>query len=690
MNTPRIYITLLLLTICFRSYSQTFSWVSAAKSGAGGGLTVWDLENDRNGNSYITGLSTGTAIAGYDTVSGGGSFTARVSNQGQFIWAKASYGYKSYGVGVDYNSNCYTAGSLSGGNMFVEKMDSLGNSVWTINFSSNSPTWDYITDIVTDSAGNSYVTGYFSNTITIGAIVLNNAGSYQNIFIAKVDTYGNVAWAKKIGGDFSGCIAQEIIYNKKNHNIYITGSLSGPTDFGGTIITDSTTADIYVARYDTLGNLILAKSVLKYTTTIVSSSVNSLGITCDKQGNTYITGYFEGKLTYGTTTIQNTTTNPGDNDIFVAKVNPSGNTMWARKAGTTNNDYGWGITLDECLNVWVIGQIQGCASCVANFDTQSYPSPSTTINQFVAKYSNSGIIQGVKTSTSNVNEQGIAIKAMPNGNVKIAGIFGLLGSSVTDTIEFDSNDYISQADTTYLYVAQINNCSSGFNDLSYTIPDPLCEGTTITVTSGNPNTSWFDGYFGQINLINNDTSVLWADINTCNNCIKRDTIHLDFINFPHANFSSNISSFTATFTNSSSNATTYNWDFGDGEISTLTNPIHSYAYDGTYTVTLIASNVCGSDTTSFVVNIYTTSIQESETGSIRIYPSIISKNGTIKIIGLNKTESRYEIFNTLGQSVISGYVSSDNTITLTQKASGVFYLVINSQENRFFHKIIVQ
>jgi PKD repeat protein len=226
--------------------------------------------------------------------------------------------------------------------------------------------------------------------------------------------------------------------------------------------------------------------------------------------------------------------------------------------------------------------------------------------------------------------------------------------------------------------------------LSYVIPVPLCEGTYITITSGNPNTFWFDGYNGQIKYINNDTSVYWADINTCNNCIKRDTIHLDFINYPNAVFSTSTSSLTATFNNTSTNATTYNWDFGDGNASTLSNPVHTYGSDATYTVTLIASNVCGSDTTSFVVNIYTTSIQGSETNNIHIHPSILSKNGTIKITGLSKPESHYEIYNTLGQSVISGNVSSDYTIILSQEVSGIFYLVIDSQEKRFFHKIIVQ
>lgn len=58
-------------------------------------------------------------------------------------------------------------------------------------------------------------------------------------------------------------------------------------------------------------------------------------------------------------------------------------------------------------------------------------------------------------------------------------------------------------------------------------------------------------------------------------------------------FTSSLNGLTATFTNSSSNATSYAWDFGDGGTSTAANPVHTYLTDGTYTVTMTASNSCG-------------------------------------------------------------------------------------------------
>jgi PKD repeat protein len=51
-----------------------------------------------------------------------------------------------------------------------------------------------------------------------------------------------------------------------------------------------------------------------------------------------------------------------------------------------------------------------------------------------------------------------------------------------------------------------------------------------------------------------------------------------------------------SFTNTSANATSYVWDFGDGSVtSTAASPLHSYTTDGSYTVKLYATNSCGMD-----------------------------------------------------------------------------------------------
>ena len=72
---------------------------------------------------------------------------------------------------------------------------------------------------------------------------------------------------------------------------------------------------------------------------------------------------------------------------------------------------------------------------------------------------------------------------------------------------------------------------------------------------------------------------------------------------PTAAFDVLPSGFTYSFTNNSTGAVSYEWDFGDGNMSTDANPTHTYAMSGSYTVQLVSTNVCGTDTTSLLINI---------------------------------------------------------------------------------------
>jgi PKD repeat protein len=75
-----------------------------------------------------------------------------------------------------------------------------------------------------------------------------------------------------------------------------------------------------------------------------------------------------------------------------------------------------------------------------------------------------------------------------------------------------------------------------------------------------------------------------------------------------ANFSANktkgFASLTIQFNDSSKNATSVNWNFGDGNNSTERNPIHKFATQGNYTVNLTAANENGTDSKLATINVY--------------------------------------------------------------------------------------
>ena len=113
-------------------------------------------------------------------------------------------------------------------------------------------------------------------------------------------------------------------------------------------------------------------------------------------------------------------------------------------------------------------------------------------------------------------------------------------------------------------------------------------GGTIASATGNlKDITWGNGNLGTI------TVVISNQNGTCTHTITEKVCLIDA---PIANFSFNPNSPVCAnqlvqFTDASTDAKSWNWDFGDGTSSTQVNPAHSYTAPGTYTITLTVSNL---------------------------------------------------------------------------------------------------
>jgi PKD repeat protein len=91
------------------------------------------------------------------------------------------------------------------------------------------------------------------------------------------------------------------------------------------------------------------------------------------------------------------------------------------------------------------------------------------------------------------------------------------------------------------------------------------------------------------------------------NALGRDTLeeqmYITIEDVPESGFSFTRNGFEITFINESTSATSYSWDFGDGNTSTDEAPVHTYQQDGDYNVILVATSACGVDTIEQVVSI---------------------------------------------------------------------------------------
>jgi PKD repeat protein len=180
---------------------------------------------------------------------------------------------------------------------------------------------------------------------------------------------------------------------------------------------------------------------------------------------------------------------------------------------------------------------------------------------------------------------------------------------------------------------------------------------------------------------------------------SNDTVKVIIFNqsAPNAMFTSNVTGGDLTLTNTSGeglSATTYSWSFGDGIISNDKNPSHTYAAAGSYIVSLIATNTCGSDTLNQTINVTAVGLNNTiNAKNVIVYPN--PNNGQFKIdFKLNlKDNVTLKIVNLSGQIVyqnnLGSTLSENLSIDLSELASGVYTLRVEGVNTQITKKISV-
>jgi len=435
---------------------------------------------DDNGNVYTTGYFAGTcdfdpSSQTYNLTSFGNDdiFITKLDGSGNFIYAKQMGGPfydMGYSMTFDSNENLYITGTFAGtcdfdpssatynlqsfgaNDIFITKLDSLGNFVWAKKMGGINDQLGYSIDV--DNSGNVFTTGWFKNTTDFdpGPSSYNlSAGSSENIFVSKLDASGNFVWAKQMGG-----VESQVGYSiavDYNGNVYTTGYFRNTSDFDPSTETYNLTAvyeDIFVSKLDESGNFIWAKQFGG-----TGSTDEGHSIVVDGNGNVFTTGKFfntcdfdPGSETYNLTA--------GSGDIFVSKLNASGDFVWARQIGGTGGDDGNAIILDYNGNVYTTGYFSG----TCDFD----PSPATynlssygNKDIFISKLDASGDFLWAKQMGGTSEDIGNSIAIKGSGNVYATGFF-------KGTCDFDPSSALYNL-TSFgwddIYVLKLNeDCSS--------------------------------------------------------------------------------------------------------------------------------------------------------------------------------------------------------------------------------------
>lgn len=198
----------------------------------------------------FNGITDFDPSVGTYTLSSGSSdsFILKLDGNGNFIWVKKFTGGSSNinSIKMDFTTDMYLVGSFAGTtdfdpnngtysltsaglqDIFVTKLNSSGVFIWARNFGSGIA---YTCDI--DNSGNPYITGSFGGQVDFdpGANVFNlsSSGMYEDAFILKLNSSGDFAGAKQLGGnsiEVANCMILDM-----NGNLYAAGYFDGTCDF---------------------------------------------------------------------------------------------------------------------------------------------------------------------------------------------------------------------------------------------------------------------------------------------------------------------------------------------------------------------------------------------------------------------------------------------------------------------------
>lgn len=212
-------------------------------------------------------------------------------------------------------------------------------------------------------------------------------------------------------------------------------------------------------------------------------------------------------------------------------------------------------------------------------------------------------------------------------------------------------------------------------------------GHTSTLTNPKTDYTFFDTF--SVMLVVIDTGECQVNDTSYATIIFTQVLPAD------AEFSFAINGDTVDFTNLSSNATTYDWDFGDGNKSNMANPSHVYSANNTYTVTLIASNSCYSDTVKYSVLINTGFDPPGNLlPEINLFPNPTDGFMTLTIKDY-QGDLDISLFNVLGESLLESgeKIRSANwqkTFNLSHLPTGFYFFRLSGEGINRAEKVIVR
>ncbi|MGB3946817.1 MAG: SBBP repeat-containing protein [Bacteroidia bacterium] len=659
---------------------------------------------DKWSNIHLIGYFQGTidvdpSMASLNFISAGNfdAFVSKYDKNGNLVWSKQFGGSlfeSGNSIALDTMGNVYATGAFAGtadfdpsgatfnltstgsSDIYINKLDSLGNFVWAINMGSTSG--DEGLSITTDLSGNVYSTGYFRDIAdfdpSIGVSNLTSIGN-QDIYVAKFDNAGTFIWAKSVGStnaDRSTTIAVDTA-----QNVYISGYYGGTIDFdpdGGTYtLNNGGNDDAFVAKLDNSGALVWAHGFG------VFPSELGYSIKVSESGYVYTVGFFLNTVDFDPST-EIVNLNSGSGSVYILKFNNDGTLNWARQIASAY-DRGQCIALDAQENLYITGYFDGEADFNPNSGVFTL-SNSGNNNAFITKLS------PCLNTSSSITASSCDSYVSPSGNY----------TWTTSGVHLDTISNFNGCDSIITVNLTIKNSSSSTLNISacdsYTSPS----GNYTWTASGTqmdtiPNMAGCDSII-TINLTIKNSSSSILNVSACDSYTspsgnytwtasgtQMDTIpnmagcdSVITVNLTITTIDTAVTNSNAVLTAATQLGASYQWIDCNTMLAMNGDTLQSYTpiNNGSYAV-VISNNGC-IDTSSCYQVISLSNESTLFEKFVTVYPN--PTLGTFNITLNNNYEKiKVKISNLIGSVVVENIYTNTNNLTLNIDGEKGIYLL---------------
>jgi len=374
-----------------------------------------------------------------------------VLESGSLIWAKgvgaANYDYgkgvatlsdnSTVMTGLFHESATFGAGEpnetvlVSDGDydVFVARYNSNGTLAWAKRAGGEgADLGQAVTALLDDST---VVTGHFyAPDATFGEsepneTVLVSDGDYD-VFVARYNPDGTLAWAKRASG--AGLDFGYGVTVLSDDSTIATGSFGansdsatfGPGEPNETVLVSAGLCDVFIARYNPDGTLAWAKCAGG------TGWDMGQGVTTLLGNSTVMTGYFNGSATFGDGEPNETVlVSSGSSDGFVARYNPDGTLVWAKRAGGAGADSGNAVTTLSGDSIVVTGRFEQSATFGPGEPNQTVLVSDGLYDVFVARYNPDGTLAWAKhpRGTGDHDDVGCGVTTLSDDTTVVTGYF---------------------------------------------------------------------------------------------------------------------------------------------------------------------------------------------------------------------------------------------------------------------------